>query len=398
MSFSTPARDRKSGYLPSLDGWRAVSILGVLAAHSHPSNHHALRVLQEFGGSGVYVFFAISGILICTRLLEEERLSGAINLRGFYIRRLLRIQPAALMYLAVVAAVMLLGWFPQAWRFWWGAVFLYRNFQIDITSFWASTKGFLTGHFWTLAVEEHFYLLLSLFLFFVTRRRVVWLGLLGLAACLWPFAAMHFFAKANTASAMRHTDMQLQYLIPATWLALLLQQPRFRAWAQQWLKPLPLIVGSTMLSLSLSHLGGTVGAAFSTKHPGLAGIFLPYWQASLIRFFPLWVLATVLHPSSFPTRLLEWKVMKWIGRISYSLYLWHVLFFRGLWPAELAQPHSLLLPLTHAPWNLIAAVVAASASFYLLERPLMRLGHRLAPPATPGRLDMSAEPLKQLGR
>lgn len=384
----------RSGYLASLDGWRALSILGVLAAHTSPlnSSHHSLLALQEFGGAGVYVFFAISGILICTRLLEEENISGSINLRGFYIRRVLRIQPAAIVYLIAVAAVTLLGWMPQAWRFWWGALFLYRNFQVNVTSFWVSTSGFLTGHFWTLAVEEHFYLLLSVFLFLVTRRRILWLGLLGVAACLWPFASMHFFPQANIASAMRHTDIQLQYLIPATWFALLLQQPRFRQWGVRWLKPLPFIVGSIALSFAVSYLAGRHAAGFIARHPVAAGFLLPYWQNSMVRLFPFWVLATVLHPESLPTRMLEMPPLKWLGRISYSLYLWHVLFFRGVWPSQVPLPQSPLTVLSHAPWNLLASLACATASFYLLERPLMRLGHRLAPPATPGRQDMRTEP------
>jgi peptidoglycan/LPS O-acetylase OafA/YrhL len=89
----------QSGYLPSLDGWRAISIVGVLFCHSPliQVGRFSDIWLQANGDRGVQMFFAISGILICSRLLREEMKYGAISLRSFYTRRIFRIQPAALM-------------------------------------------------------------------------------------------------------------------------------------------------------------------------------------------------------------------------------------------------------------------------------------------------------------
>jgi len=102
---------RKSGYLPSLDGWRAIAIVAVLMAHDQPWSiaGHSDIGWRDFGGSGVYLFFSISGILICWRILEDEEMLGVFKLRDFYIRRLCRIQPAALVYLAVIGFLMLLA-------------------------------------------------------------------------------------------------------------------------------------------------------------------------------------------------------------------------------------------------------------------------------------------------
>lgn len=99
------------------------------------------------------MFFAISGILICTRILEEESLLGTLNIRGFYIRRFFRIQPASFVYLAVIAVLVFAGWIVQPWKFWFGALLMVRNYQLNVTfgfaclSFYLVEKPFMRrGH------------------------------------------------------------------------------------------------------------------------------------------------------------------------------------------------------------------------------------------------------------
>src|SRR5271165_235764 len=97
----------RSGYLPTLDGWRAIAIAAVLLDHAGSGFHRqaSWHPLLQTGADGVSLFFAISGFLICSRLLEEEQLVGRISLKGFYIRRACRILPAAFTYLVVVAVL-----------------------------------------------------------------------------------------------------------------------------------------------------------------------------------------------------------------------------------------------------------------------------------------------------
>jgi peptidoglycan/LPS O-acetylase OafA/YrhL len=102
----TPGKTR-SGYIPTLDGWRAVAIIAVLI--NHDMSWLPTSQIHKFGRPGVDLFFSLSGILICTRLLEEEQISGKISLRNFYIRRIFRIQPAALVYLACVSLLIFSG-------------------------------------------------------------------------------------------------------------------------------------------------------------------------------------------------------------------------------------------------------------------------------------------------
>ena len=107
--------------------------------------------------------------------------------------------------------------------------------------------------------------------------------------------------------------------------------------------------------------------------------------------FPLLVISTVLHPKSIACRILEWQPLRFVGHISYSLYLWQQMFFAGgrapaSWP---------LSDLQIFPLNYVAAFACAIASYYLIEKPLIRIGHKVAHPATPGREDLnetSAQP------
>jgi peptidoglycan/LPS O-acetylase OafA/YrhL len=181
MTRGKPAVRR--GYIATLDGWRAVAILWVIQAHSEPwrlgifSNHW----LIETGYRGVQLFFALSGFLICTRLLREEQLYSSISLRSFYIRRLFRIQPAAMTFLIVVVALTLLGVIPHFWSGILGAALMVRN----IWPTKLSPGYWYTSHFWSLAVEEHFYLLLPAFLVLIRRYRLAILLAAAIALEIW---------------------------------------------------------------------------------------------------------------------------------------------------------------------------------------------------------------------
>src|ERR1700761_1579497 len=116
-------RPKDSTYLPTLDGWRALSIGLVLMSHSQvsctiPVLGALLRSLSSLGEEGVELFFAISGLLICSRLLEEESRCGQISVNAFYVRRFFRILPAASFYLlviAILAALQIITVFPADW-------------------------------------------------------------------------------------------------------------------------------------------------------------------------------------------------------------------------------------------------------------------------------------------
>jgi peptidoglycan/LPS O-acetylase OafA/YrhL len=158
---------KQSTYIPTLDGSRALSIALVIMHHTQvrcelPFLGALLRAVNHFGEIGVELFFGISGLLICSRLLDEETTHGQISIKSFYVRRFFRILPAAFFYLLVVAILALFRFIPLRAIDWFGALFFFRNYVMLFEYLHHSPLGlhWYTGHFWSLSMEEHFYLVL----------------------------------------------------------------------------------------------------------------------------------------------------------------------------------------------------------------------------------------------
>ncbi|HET6841832.1 MAG TPA: acyltransferase [Candidatus Angelobacter sp.] len=361
----------QSGYIPTLDGWRASAILGVILAHSlrglsDTSLHGMTPDLVRLGQNGVSIFFGLSGFLISVRLLEEFQKTGSISLKRFYLRRAFRILPPALVYLVLLGA---LGWLvrlaisPGEWA---SSMFFARNY-VPV----GAGLGFYTEHFWSLAVEEHFYLLWPILLAALGQRQLRWIvPILIAAVSIWRNIEFHhgyLAALLPGVEPSQRTDVRVDSLLCGCMVALLMQIPEFREWSKRILQwPVFMLLGGCYLALVMGwvnlHLSALLAASIC----------------------PVLIVATVLHPQNFAGRLLEWLPFRWIGRLSYSLYLWQQLFIIGF-----VKGASSLEWLQKFPVNLAALVLIALASYYLIERPLIRLGHRLATPATEGRDDLA---------
>jgi peptidoglycan/LPS O-acetylase OafA/YrhL len=383
-------RGLKSGYLPSLDGWRTVAILSVMMFHDnvHRIGDFSNCFLHEYGDLGVDLFFAISGLLICTRLLEEDRVKGAISLRGFYLRRLFRITPAAWAFLATYTLLAVLHQLPLDLGGIASSVLMVRNFWIHWGGVGRNT--WYTIHFWSLSIEEHFYLLLPGLLVFGKRWRTRLLGALALLFFVWTrVVAAYEFAHSATLrmdlgqsiALYFRSDMRLYELLIPAFFALLLAKPQWKAFATRWLSPWAVFC---FLALSLWLL--VVTPLFPVK-AAIDSLMVPVG-------FSLIVIATIYHPRSWSTRVLETAPMKFVGRISYSLYLWQELFF----PNVQTPAHAPLVYLQRFPFDYLAAFGCALASYYLIEKPLVRIGHRVAHPVTPGHADLevAAVPSEQV--
>jgi peptidoglycan/LPS O-acetylase OafA/YrhL len=358
----------KQGYLPTLDGWRAIAITAVTLDHvvafRFGTAHPILFALTRTGPNGVSLFFAISGFLICSRLLEEEDATGKINLGGFYIRRASRILPAALTYLVVIGLLGIAGFILVSPWEWWSAVFFFRNYLSPglISRGW----GGYTIHYWSLAVEEHFYLLWPGLLVLAGRKRSQYVAVaLAVAVSIWRWWDFnHHWMDKHIPGLLigSRTDVRLDGLLIGCLAALLLAKPRFRSWA-------------------IWNLGWPAWFLCAAIYVGIQVIarrhYYSVWESILLAAI---IVSTVLHPGTWIGRVLEWSGMRWIGRLSYSLYLWQELFTvpQAKYPISLLQ---------RFPFNLVLLFAAAALSYRFIERPMIRLGHRLAPPPTPGRQD-----------
>ena len=359
-SGNDPNSSEFRGYFPTLDGWRCIAVLIVVFSHDNLYSAGLLNTnwFHEHGIFGVQIFFGISGLLICSRILQDERAHGRISLKAFYIRRAFRILPPLLGYLVVIAALAMAHVIPLTPREWLASLFFFKNY-----GFLANSPGhnaWYTGHFWSLAVEEHFYLMLPAFLLFVPKRwRLRGLLFVSLVVIGW-----RLFIQATRPNVdwPQHTDTNLDYLLIPAMFAVVLAHPRG-------------LIALRRIS-SFWIVSGAIVAALVTM--GRYQMITPILEAILI---PLTLLGTVLHPGAFFSRILEFSALRWIGKISYSLYLWQQLFFSGF----LFHSATPLGMLNRFPWRWFALFACASASYYLLEKPMIKLGHRIAPPATPGR-------------
>ncbi len=349
---------RRSGYLPTLDGWRALAIVSVIFYHDRVYRFHGLSTapIAHFGRFGVELFFGISGLLICTRLLEEESLTGKLNLKNFYIRRVLRIQPAALLMLWSTALLMVFNLLEPGWADLATAATLVRNY-LPLHS--AHTPDWVTGHFWSLSVEEHFYLFLPFFLLLCKRHRAKLLLLATVVDVAWCVAAHFLFHEREW--ALQQTDRCICYLTLPAAVAVLLRGDQVRSWMRQMFQPWPVLMAAAALLLSVR-----VGNPLCVLAP------------------PVLVVSTLLHPGSSLSRALELAPIRFIGRISFGLYLWQELFFTGRYLS--VNPLGVL---GDAPWNFLMTGALAIASYYLVEKPCMRLGHKLARPALEGRPELA---------
>ena len=271
----------------------------------------------------------------------------------------------------------------EGWQSWFGAVFFYRNYlPHDV----GAAPYFASGHFWTLSVEEHFYIILSLVLYFFKKSRLYVMAVLVLMSFAWPVfeARMGWF---NRSLADHMTQDTLQYLIWPAFLAVVLRIPYYERLVSTYLRPWAVSLAAAVL-LWLNHHYLQMLHPFG--HYGSIGLerALPTDISIVIVLFPFWIISTMSHGACLSTRFLELRPLRFVGRLSYSLYLWHVVFFVVRFGPSPRSRNPMPHMISHAPWNYLAAFACALLSYYMIEKPFMRLGHRLAPPATPGRVDL----------
>jgi peptidoglycan/LPS O-acetylase OafA/YrhL len=367
-------------YLPELDVLRFFAFLAVFLQHAFqktpayyfPETHRSLSgravsILAWSGGYGVDLFFVLSAFLITQLLMREQATTGTLDVRRFYIRRILRIWPLYFAYLIFIAVIGIrIAQFNVAAK--WLILFALLSGNIA-NALWGWTPTFIASHLWSIAVEEQFYL-------------------------LWPLVVRGRRPRSLVAAAF----VMIAISVIARTICWLASAPGSFVWTNTLTRLDPL-AGGILLGLS------TMGKPFRPR--ALARISLlifgvatmlvvsafcdPYWSPNSARtlFFgyPAVTLGCVSILAAFLGRKLNATSLMtragvYLGKISYGLYIWHMVALE-LAVKALARP----IPFA-GDWVESSAFVAfcalgltiaiSAASYRLLETPFLRLKSRFA--------------------
>jgi peptidoglycan/LPS O-acetylase OafA/YrhL len=314
---SSPSR-HATGAIPSLDGIRAIAVSLVFLAHGG---------LENFipGGLGVTIFFVLSGYLITTLMRIERARSGNIDYRSFYLRRLLRLMPP--LFIVVAAAALLAaasvidGSFTSSGLF--AALFYFGNYYVISHDFHGMPAGL--GVVWSLAIEEHYYLLYPPLAFLLLRiarvgRSATVLSMLCATVLAWRYWLV--FHGASEAYLTMATDTRVDAILIGCIMALA---------RNPWLDPVPAqntVKDWGIAAVCAAVLVGTLLYRDETFR------FTARYTLQSLAIAPLIYLA-VARTDRLPFRWLNTRPLVYIGTVSYTIYLSHHLILSGLakhWP------------------------------------------------------------------
>lgn len=352
---------RPTGYNPALDGVRAIAVVMVILSHTF--------VPYTGGGkTGVLVFFVLSGFLITRLLLKERETAGRVSVGNFYMRRALRLFPALLAATAAYAAAALhyadeqeaaadtLGALPSA-------LFYYLNWQAIVDR---GSTGWLT-HYWSLSVEEQFYLLWPFLLLLAYRvakvRGVFWLATIGAAASL----AEKWILTVDPIRQLG-TDFAADGLLLGCALAaatLLWPDAVTRIGRLLFWPAVAAVLAAFVLGDSTSHASELEALLFGKL----------WWPVVVVASTVIVAALDVRTAHQRACEVLSWRPLAYLGRISYGMYLWHALVLLAVNRVGPPVPIGVVV-------TLIGTVGVAAASYELMEKRFLRRKSRYEAPVT----------------
>lgn len=306
--------------------------------------HSGIPGFPNAGAVGVNLFFALSGFLITSLLLEERATTGRVRFGAFYRRRALRLLPALVALLIGIWVVRLVFQLDDRWITWGGtaaALLYFTNILIFFDS-----SGAAVAHTWSLSLEEQFYLTWPALLVLLFRWRSQ-LGVLVGALALGLASVVSLYVSTGELRSFA-PDTRSCFLLFGCALAAYLSRraadpPRPHvAW---------FVVGVTLLTLS-SFTNGGLGAQLAPPATIVGSTLL------------------LLVAGTTPLRAMEGRVLRWLGQRSYALYLWHFPLMVVSLGLGMAWPFAVTFI-----W--VGSFVLAELSWRIVERPFLRLKDRL---------------------
>jgi peptidoglycan/LPS O-acetylase OafA/YrhL len=354
---------KKMPHVPQLDGVRALAILLVFFAHS------GLQKLIP-GGLGVTVFFFLSGFLITSLMRSEYARTGRVSFSGFYLRRTLRIMPPLYITLAVSAVAVYSGFL--AWRPDPLAILAQAGFLINYAPLWGHDQGLPGPPLWSLAVEEHFYLIFP----FVYARFLA--AMPASRAARWCAAICLGVLAIRVISALTLADYSSNYFFTHTRIDSILWGSCLALWQNPVLdddawrpKPWHIAAAVATMLLSLAFRDHFFRETLRYTLQGMA-IFV--------------LMSAALHDKGSVRAVLGSAPARLIGLLSYTLYLCHLGMFMVL---DQYLPH-----VQGAPRLALAGAMSmafAGLMYVAVERPLARIRKRSH--KAEGRIDAETKPV-----
>lgn len=311
---------KKSRYIPALDGLRALAVLGVIA-------YHMGMAWMPGGLLGVTVFFVLSGYLITSLLLIEWDSTGTINLPQFWLRRVKRLFPAIAFVIICTAVLCTLFdhslltklredmWAALCWvTNWW---YILR----DVSYFDALGAPSPVTHFWSLAIEEQFYVVWPVVLIlahkFGVKRSHMRNATFVLALASALEMALLFNPDADPSRVYYGTDTRAFSLLIGAWLAFV--------WPSNQLGANNEIHLDRNVRLALDAVGGIALIGLVAMMAGIEGTSAFMYRGGILlaSVITMVIIAVIVHPSSLLAKVFAAKPLVWIGLHSYGMYLWH---------------------------------------------------------------------------
>lgn len=377
----TVKKDRRARLrqVKGLDGLRGLAVLAVVI-------YHFFGDILPGGYLGVDLFFVLSGFLITSLLVREYRVSNTISLKDFWIRRFRRILPAALVTLFIVTAIVTaiggdiaVGIREQ----FLGTLFFVNNWTQIATSqsYFAESEIQVFAHYWSLAVEEQFYIIwplvtLGIFVFTQRRlrrspRRIPMLVTAVLAVLSAAIMALLFTPGEDPTRVYYGTDTHAFGLLIGAFLSLAVtstrNDPRVDSWpsAGKFEARAAGAIGALALVgyvFQLLFMGDDLAVTYQ------GGLLL----TSVLGVLMIW---GVIRETGPLTIIFRTNVMRWLGQRSFSLYLWHwpvIMILRALFDADGHMDHKWILGLVAVP----IALVISEISYQHVENPFRRRGYK----------------------
>jgi len=365
-----PRAIQKAGHIDSLDGWRGIAILLVVVFHYVPRElKNPLEFIASLGWSGVDLFFVLSGFLITGILCDTRESEGYF--KSFYMRRVLRLLPV---YMLAVAVVLVGTHLLSGTRSWVYIPFFFYGANI-VLAFPSAHINFLPhfscSHFWSLALEEQFYSIWPFVVFYIPRRRTLMTicvaGIVIALSIRVSLLALH----APPWLAFAELPSRMDSLLAGALLSLGIRGRE----GEQWVKPRTV---RWIFALAAATLGIAI---FVSKSVSFISPAISTFGFSAIAVAGACIIALALIPNTMASRVGKAGFLRFYGRYSYGLYIWH--FLPSPMLASWTIPGLERFPVMLAEFIRLAVLLAAFTllsvmSYHLFETHFLRMKSRFA--------------------